>query len=96
MKLISLQKRKIFTLVIGNTFCKIFCRTLNIRQLEETNPSATESEKIAYVNDETSPSFKRRVVSALQSGGEAAIEEFWHNPYVNLGKAIIKGWVKPE
>jgi hypothetical protein len=67
-----------------------------LRQLEQTNPSAMESEKIAYVNDETTPSFKRRVVGALQAGGEAAIEEFLDNPYVNVGKAIVKGWVKPE
>jgi hypothetical protein len=66
-----------------------------LRHLGQTNPSAKESEKIAYVNDETTPSFKRRVVGALQTGGEAAIEEFLDNPYVNVGKAIVKGWVKP-
>jgi hypothetical protein len=67
-----------------------------IKQLEQTNPTATEAEKVAYVNDETTPSFKRRVVSALQAGGEAAIEEFLDNPYINVGKAIVKGWIKPE
>ena len=67
-----------------------------LKQLEETNPTATEAEKIAYVNDETTPSFKRRAVGALQAGGETAIEEFLDNSYVNIGKAIIKGWMKPE
>jgi hypothetical protein len=67
-----------------------------LKQLEQTHPTATEAEKIAYVNDETTPSFKRRVVSALQAGGEAAIEEFLDNSYVNVGKAIVKGWMKPE
>lgn len=67
-----------------------------LKQLEQTNPSATDAEKIAYVNDETTPSFKRRVVGAFQAGGEAAIEEFLDNPYVNIGKAVIKGWIKPE
>ncbi|HAZ49398.1 MAG TPA: hypothetical protein DDW76_06935 [Cyanobacteria bacterium UBA11369] len=67
-----------------------------LKQLEKTNPNATELEKIDYVNDETTPSFKRRVVGALQAGGEAAIEEFLDNPYVNVGKAIVKGWIKPE
>jgi hypothetical protein len=67
-----------------------------LKQLEQTNPTATESEKITYVNDETTPSFKRRVVGALQAGTEAAIEEFLDNPYVNVGKAIVKGWIKPE
>jgi hypothetical protein len=64
--------------------------------LEQTNPTATESEKITYVNDETTPSFKRRVVGALQAGTEVAIEEFLDNSYVNVSKAIIKGWIKPE
>jgi hypothetical protein len=67
-----------------------------LKQLEVTNPTATEAEKIAHVNDETTPNFKRRAVGALQAGGEAAIEEFLDNPYVNVGKAIVKGWIKPE
>ena len=67
-----------------------------LKQLEKSNPNATEIEKIDYVNDETTPSFKRRVVGALQAGGEAAIEEFLDNSYVNVGKAIVKGWIKPE
>ncbi|UNU27438.1 hypothetical protein D0A37_13675 [Microcoleus vaginatus HSN003] len=67
-----------------------------LKQLEKTNPTATEAEKIEYVNDETTPSFKRRVVGALQARGESAIEEFLDNRYVNVGKAIVKGWIKPE
>ncbi|WP_293353976.1 MULTISPECIES: hypothetical protein [unclassified Microcoleus] len=67
-----------------------------LKQLEVSNPTATDAEKIAHVNDETTPSFKRRAVGALQAGGEAAIEEFLDNPYVNVGKAIVKGWIKPE
>jgi hypothetical protein len=67
-----------------------------LKQLEVTNPTATEAEKVSYVNDETTSSFKRRVVGALQAGSEAAIEEFLDNPYVNVGKAIVKGWIKPE
>ncbi|GAB4172529.1 MAG: hypothetical protein Fur006_01380 [Coleofasciculaceae cyanobacterium] len=67
-----------------------------LKQLEQSNPTATEAEKVAYVNDETSRSFKRRVVGALQAGSEAAIEEFLDNPYVNVGKAIVKGWLEPK
>ncbi|NEQ69373.1 MAG: hypothetical protein F6K21_28560 [Symploca sp. SIO2D2] len=67
-----------------------------MKQLEHTSPSATETEKIAYLNDETTPSFKRRVASALQAASETAIEEFLDNPYINVGKATIKGWIKPE
>ncbi|MDJ0734496.1 MAG: hypothetical protein QNJ47_10570 [Nostocaceae cyanobacterium] len=67
-----------------------------LEQLEKSHPAATEIEKIAYVNDETTPSFKRRIVGALGAGGEAAIEEFLDNSYLNISKAIIKGWIKPE
>ena len=67
-----------------------------LKQLEHSKPGATEGEKIAYINDETTPSFKRRVINALQAGGEAAIEEFLDNPYINVGKATVKGWMKLE
>lgn len=67
-----------------------------LKQLEQTNPNATEIDKVNYVNEETTHSFKRRVVGALQAGGEAVIEEFLDNPYVNVGKAVVKGWIKPE
>ena len=67
-----------------------------LKQLEQKKPTATESEKVDYVNDETTPSFKRRVSGALQAGGEVAIEEFLDNPYVNVGKAIVKAWMKTD
>lgn len=66
-----------------------------IKQLEMTNPNATEAEQAAYVNNQTTPKLKQRVVAALQAGSEAAIEEFLDNPYVNVGKAVVKGWIKP-
>ena len=66
-----------------------------LKQLEATNPTATEGEKIAYVNDKINPSWKR-AVGALKTGVEAAIQEFFDNAYVNVGMAIVKGWIKPE
>lgn len=66
-----------------------------LKQLERSNPTATESKQVAYVYDNTTPSFKRRVIGALQAGGEAAIEEFLDNSYVNMVKAIVKGWIEP-
>ncbi|MHC5826801.1 MAG: COR domain-containing protein, partial [Nostoc sp.] len=67
-----------------------------LKQLEETNPTATEPEKVAYVNDETTPSFKRRVVGAFQAGGETAIDEFiLENKYLKVAKAAIIGWLQP-
>ena len=66
-----------------------------LKQLEETNPSATEPEQIAYVNLATKPDFKQRAISALQEGGEVAIEEFFlENKYLKIGKAVIKGWLQ--
>jgi hypothetical protein len=68
-----------------------------IQQLEKTNPTATEAEAIAHINDETKPSFKRRASIALQSLGETAIDEFvLENKYLKVVKAAIKGWVKPN
>jgi|GEM_PF-1790060 len=67
-----------------------------LKQLELTNPTATEVEKIAYVNDETTPSFKRRVVNALQASGRATIEEFFDNPYTKAAREIVKSWITQE
>jgi hypothetical protein len=67
-----------------------------LKQLDQTNPTATELEKVAYVNDETTPSFKRRVAGALQASGETAIDEFiLENKYLKVAKAAIKGWLQP-
>jgi hypothetical protein len=67
-----------------------------LKQLEQINPTATEYEQIVYINDETTPSFKRRVIGALQSSGEAAIDEFiLENQYLKVAKAAIKGWLQP-
>lgn len=68
-----------------------------LRHLESTNPVATETEKIAYINDETTPSFKHRVVGALKASGETAIDEFiLENKYLKVAKAAVKGWLKPD
>jgi uncharacterized protein YjbI with pentapeptide repeats len=68
-----------------------------LKQLEQTNPTATETQQIEHINDETTPKFKKRVVGALQATGEAAIDEFvLENKYLKVAKAAIKGWIKPE
>lgn len=68
-----------------------------LKQLEVNNPTATEAEKIAYINDETTPSFKRRVVGALQAFGETAIDEFvLENKWLKVIKETFKRWMKPE
>ncbi len=67
-----------------------------LKQLEKSNPTATVEQQQAYVDAAISPTLKQRCVGALKSGGEVAIEEFLDNPYVNVGKAVVKGWMNPE
>ncbi|OYQ63559.1 hypothetical protein B9G53_16415 [Pseudanabaena sp. SR411] len=47
-----------------------------LQELEKFNPTATEAEKVAYVNEEVTPAFKSRVASAVKVTGEteASIE----------------------
>jgi hypothetical protein len=67
-----------------------------LSQLEQSNPTATEVEKVAHINDETTAGFKRRVSGALQASGEAAIDEFiLENKYLKVAKAAVKGWLQP-
>lgn len=67
-----------------------------LKQLEQINSTATEAEKVDYINDETAPSFKRRVAGALQASGEAAIDEFiLENKSLKVVKAAVKGWLQP-
>ena len=33
--------------------------------------------------------------AALKAAGEAAIDEFFQNPYVKVGKAAIMTWIEP-
>lgn len=66
-----------------------------LEELEKSNSHATEDQKICYVNDNTTPNFKRRVVSALQAGGETAIDEFiLENKYLKVVKEVLKDWIK--
>lgn len=68
-----------------------------LMQLEKSQPTATESEKVAYVNDETPADVKSRVVNALKGGGEAAVDTILDNsPYVNVVRAIVKGWISSK
>ena len=68
-----------------------------LKQLDETNPTATESEQIAHLKDNTTPNFRKRALSALQGGTEAAIDEFLlENKLLKVGKAVIKGYLQPD
>ncbi len=68
-----------------------------LKQLEQANPAATESEQIGYVSAATNPEIKQRAIAALLQGGETAIEEFvLENKYLKVGKSILKGWLNPN
>ena len=68
-----------------------------LKQLEKTNPTATDLDKIAYIDYETSASFKSRASSALKACGETVIDEFLlENKYLKVVKATIKGWLQME
>ena len=83
--------------VIGNFANKVFEAIDKIQELlegfDKIKPAATEIEKIEYVSNETTPNFKRRAAKALLAGGDRAIEEFLDNPYLNIAKSIIHGWM---
>ncbi len=65
-----------------------------LMQLEKSNPSATDAEKVAYVNDETPPALKSRVASAVKVGSEAAIETILDNSaYGSIVRAVFKAWL---
>ena len=68
-----------------------------LTQLETSNPTATEAEKVAYVNEETPSALKSRVASAAGAGGEAAIDIILSNTlYSNVARAIIQSWISQK
>jgi hypothetical protein len=68
-----------------------------LKQLEATNPTTDEAEKIAYINIATKPGLKQRVAAALRSSGESAIDEIvLEDKYLNVGKAVLKGWISQK
>jgi ABC-type glycerol-3-phosphate transport system substrate-binding protein len=66
-----------------------------LKQLEKSNPNATDVEKVAFVNDETPPNFKSRLISALKSGGLTTLD-IMSSPYSQIFSAIIDGWITTE
>jgi hypothetical protein len=66
-----------------------------LKQLEETNPTATENEQVTYLNIATKIDIKKRIISALKEAGETAIDEFvLENKYLRVVKAATKGWLQ--
>ena len=67
-----------------------------LKQLEEINPTATESEQKAFVTAAIPPTLRQRAVGALQAGGTAAVEELLDHLYVTVAIAVIEGWQGAE
>lgn len=68
-----------------------------LKRLEETNPTATESEQLSCVNDAVKPDLKQRMSAAFRAGTEAVIDEFvLENKRLKVVKAVIKGWLQPN
>jgi len=63
-----------------------------LKQLEQTNPTATEADKKIFVTAAIPVTRRQRAFGALQAGGKTAIAEFLENPYVNVAIAIVEGW----
>ena len=66
-----------------------------LKQLQQTNPDATETQQEAFVSAAIAPTKKERLINALKEGGQGAIEEFLDNPYLNVAIRIIEGWRNP-
>ena len=64
----------------------------HLKQLEETNPTATEAQQKAFVTAAIPPACRERFVGALQAGWKDAITEFLDNAYLKVGIATLEGW----
>lgn len=65
-----------------------------LMQLEKSNPTATEEEKVAYVNDQTPPALKSRVASVLKARNISAVDTLVDNsPFRTFTKAFVKGLI---
>ncbi|MBD1934160.1 MULTISPECIES: hypothetical protein [Cyanophyceae] len=63
-----------------------------LKQLEETNPTATEAEQKAFVTASIPRTKRERVVSAVQAAGKEALKELLDNSYLNVAIAAIEDW----
>ena len=63
-----------------------------LKQLEASNPTATEIEKAEFVTTAIAPNRRQRFLSALNAGWKEIIKELLDNSYVNVAIAILEGW----
>jgi hypothetical protein len=67
-----------------------------LKQLEENNPKATDSEQKAFVNIGIPPTRRERFLNAMQAGWKETIQEFLEYSYLNIGIATLEGWKETE
>ena len=63
-----------------------------LKQLEASNPMASEGQKAEFVTTAIAPNRRQRFLSALNAGWKEIIKEFLDNSYVNVAIAILEGW----
>lgn len=64
-----------------------------LKQLEDSNPHATEVEQIDYLKIMIPPTQRDRFIGAIRSAAGAAIEEI---PYGSVLNALVEGWQNPN
>ncbi|WP_250565524.1 pentapeptide repeat-containing protein [Adonisia turfae] len=64
-----------------------------LKQLEASNPNATEADQTAYLNALIPPTRRDRFVGALKAASGASIEEV---PYGAVLKALVEGWQRAD
>jgi hypothetical protein len=67
-----------------------------LKQLEQTNPTATEVEQKAFLTAVIPATKRQKFVNALQEGGKELFKELMDNIYVNVAVAAIEGWQSAE
>lgn len=64
-----------------------------LKQLEVSNPAATEADQMAYLNALIPPARRERFISAFQSSDNTALKDV---PYGPILKALVEGWQGPS
>jgi uncharacterized protein YjbI with pentapeptide repeats len=67
-----------------------------LKQLEQTNPSATEADQTAFLTAVIPPTKRQRFANALREGGKEFLKELMDNMYLNVAIATIEGWQAAE
>ncbi len=67
-----------------------------LKQLEQTNPTASQAQQKAFVTAAFPLTDRKRFVSAFQAGGKEALKEFLDDSYINITDVMLKEWHKAD